>query len=58
VGGLRGGERAAATQHAGEGGSEGGGQLGPGRVTLILKCGATQHGAAQATATPLSMAPH
>jgi hypothetical protein len=58
MGGLRGGEKAAATQHAGEGGSEGGGQLGPGWVTLILKCGATQHDAAKDTAAPLSMAPH
>jgi hypothetical protein len=57
VGGLRGGE---SSRHLaqGEGGSEGGGQLGPGPVTLILKCGATQNGAAKAIAAPLSMAPH
>jgi hypothetical protein len=42
----------------GEGGSEGGGQLRAGRANLNLKCGATQHGAAQATAASLSMAPH
>jgi hypothetical protein len=42
----------------GEGGSEGVGQLGPGPVTLILKCGATENDAAEATAAPPSVASH
>jgi hypothetical protein len=42
----------------GEGGSEEGGQVGAGRANLNLKCGATQHDAAQAYAAPLCMAPH
>jgi hypothetical protein len=56
VGGLRRGE---SSRHLaqGEGGSERGGQLGPGPVNLIRKCGATQHGAAEATAAPPSVAP-
>jgi hypothetical protein len=58
VGGLRGGERAAATQLEVREEVREEASSGLGRLTLIRKCGATQHGAAEATAAPPRVAPH
>jgi hypothetical protein len=58
VGGLRGGERAAATQQEVREEVREEASSGLGRLTLIRKCGATLSGAAQATAAPPSVAPH
>jgi hypothetical protein len=58
VGGLRGGERAAATQQEVREKVREEASSGLNWLTLIRKCGATQHGAAEATAAPPSVAPH
>jgi hypothetical protein len=58
VGGLRGGERAAATQQEVREEVREEASSGLGRLTLIRKCGATPHGAAEGTATPPTVAPH
>jgi hypothetical protein len=58
VGGLRGRERAAATQLEVREEVREEASSGLGRLTLIQNCGATLHGAAEATATPPTVAPH
>jgi hypothetical protein len=58
VGGLRGGERVAATQQEVREEVREEASSGLGRLTLIRKCGATLHGAAEATTAPSSVAPH